>query len=174
MTTPIAFQYIAWRGATVDRKTVELLKIAERRLGYEIDVIKGHSVAGSGSVSATTHNKGGVCDLQPADHEDKVKVLRDLGCAAWFRPAIAGLWTDHVHFVVCRHGNLDPAAARQVVSYDAGRNGLANNGIDPNRYHPNVPDFSYDKARNDNVLRRKIEAAQRTIAESRAGLTYRP
>jgi hypothetical protein len=171
--TVAAFEYIPWRGATVDRKTVELLKIAERRLGYEVDVIKGHSVASSGSVSATTHNKGGVCDLQPADHVKKVKVLRDLGCAAWFRAANSS-WPDHIHFVVCRHGNLDPMAADQVEDYDKGLNGLAGHAKDPNTYHPDVPDFSYGKAIQDVELRRRIQVQQLKLIELRGDLTYRP
>lgn len=173
MTIADPFQYIPWRGAVVDRKTVELLKIAERRLGYEVDVIKGHSVSGVGGVSATTHNKGGVCDLQPADHVRKVKVLRDLGCAAWFRTATSD-WDEHIHFVVCRHGNLDPMAARQVVDYDKGLNGLAGHAKDPNTYHPDVPDFSYLKALEDTKLRAKINRAQATILAARADITYKP
>lgn len=169
-----AFEYISWRGATVDRKTAELLKIAERRLGYTVDVIKGHSVASSGSVSSTTHNRGGVCDLRPADHERKVKVLRDLGCAAWFRPAIANLWPDHIHFVVCRHGNLDPQAADQVVDFDKGLDGLAGGRRDTNTYHPDVPDFSYAKALTDVQLRARIKHDQLDIKNARAKLTYRP
>jgi hypothetical protein len=172
VTTPIAFQYIPWRGATVDRKTVELLKIAERRLGYVVDVIKGHSV--TSAVSGTTHNGGGVGDLQPFDHEKKVKALRDLGCAAWFRPAIPGTWPDHIHFVVCRHGNLDPMAADQVEDYDKGLNGLAGHAKDPNTYHPDVPDFSYEKALKDNALRAQILTYQRKVATARGDLTYRP
>jgi hypothetical protein len=171
--TEIAFQYIGWRGALVDRKTVELLKIAERRLGYEVDVIKGHSVASSGSVSATTHNEGGVCDLQPADHVRKVKVLRDLGCAAWFRTKTSD-WDEHIHFVVIGHGNLDPMAADQVRKYKAGQDGLAGSTKDPNPYRPKVADFSYDKALTDNVLRRRIAEDQRDIARARSALTYRP
>lgn len=169
---PIAFQYIAWRGATVDRKTVELLKIAERRLGYEIDVIKGHSV--TSNVSGTTHNGGGVCDLEPYDQERKVKALRDLGCAAWFRPAIANLWPNHIHFVVCRHGNLDPEAADQVVDYDKGLNGLAGHAVDTNRYHPDVQDFSYTAALADNQHRAEIKRLQQKLAVNRAQLVYKP
>jgi hypothetical protein len=174
VTETIAFQYISWRGATVDRKTVELLKIAERRLDYEVDVIKGHSVSTTTGVSSTTHNKGGVCDIKPFDHERKVKVLRDLGCAAWFRDAIPGLWEEHIHFVVIRHGNLDPAAARQVESYLRGRDGLKGDNIDPNKYHPAFSDFSYEAALKDNELRARIKKDQLDIARARAGLTYKP
>ena len=167
------FEYISWRGAIVDRKTVELLKILERRLGYAVDVIKGHSVASSGSVSATTHNKGGVCDLKPADHENKVRELRKLGCAAWFREAIPDLWDEHIHFVVIKHGNLDPAAGRQVESFLRGRDGLKGDNVDPNKFHPAFSPFSYDAAIKDAKLRAQITGWKQKISTARSAITYR-
>jgi hypothetical protein len=173
VTTPIAFQYIPWRGATCDRKLVEFLKILERRLGYEIDVIKGHDVASNDSVSATTHNGGGVADLTPFDAERKLKAIIDLGGWGWIREPSPS-WSKHIHFGITNHGNLDPQARAQQESFQRGRNGLVGDAVDPNKYRPKVPDFSYQKALDDNQLRRQIQTHQLKLVQLRGEITYRP
>lgn len=116
-------------GKTVDVHTAAVIDAAERKLGYPLTIVQGSPNRGVGA-SAGTHDRQGVIDLAPFDAERKVRVFRELGCAAWFRPAIRGLWGPHIHVVVIGHKDLAPAAARQVDAYLAGRDGLASNGPD--------------------------------------------
>lgn len=119
-------------------------------------------------------------DLAPFDHARKVKVLRDLGFAAWYRPAVKGLWPAHIHAVMRGHQDLADSAARQVVSYLAGRDGLKGDNVDPNPYRPDVEPFNYAKAWRDDMLRQRIKGfqAQRAklrdrISATRARITYK-
>lgn len=123
-------------GKTVDRITKAALRQVEWVLGYDLTITQGSYNAGKVSASAGTHDLGGVVDLAPADAEAKVRALRAVGFAAWFRPAIPGHWPDHIHAVLIGHDRLAPAAARQVEAYLKGRNGLADNGPDngPRQY----------------------------------------
>src|SRR4051812_21208674 len=126
----------------VDWKTRAALEEAERRLGYPLTVVQG-SYHTTTKASAGTHDKGGVVDLTPFDHERKVQVLRSIGFAAWHRLPSEGPWKEHVHAVLVDHGNLSAAAKAQVVDYRNGRNGLANNKMDrTTRPHP-IPVFVY-------------------------------
>lgn len=126
---------------TVDVITKAALRAAEKKLGYELTIVQGSYNEGV-SASAGTHDGGGVVDLAPYDHARKVRVLRDLGFAAWYRPAIKGLWGPHIHAVLIGNARLAPSAARQVLAYRAGRDGLAANRPDPNPYRPNpIPVF---------------------------------
>jgi hypothetical protein len=148
---------IEWRGwDRMDRKTAAALSIAERRLGYQMDVVQGPYNPGGVGVSAGTHDKGGVVDLSAFDKDRKVKVLRDLGFAAWYRPALAGKWPAHIHAVMIGHQDLAPSAFNQVLSYERGRDGLAGDNLDPNTYRPDTDDFSYAMAMRDEQLRTRI------------------
>jgi hypothetical protein len=179
-TPPDPLAKVLFRGKTMDRKTAAALAIAERRLGYELTVVQGAYNAGGVRQSAGTHDGGGVVDLAPFDAKRKVKVLRDLGFAAWHRPAIPGLWGAHIHAVMRGHQDLAPAAGAQVVSYLAGRDGLAGNSVDPDPYRPDVEPFSYAKAWRDDLLRQRIRGfkAQRQkladrISATRAKIAYK-
>lgn len=145
-------------GKTVDALTEAALREAERRLGYSLTIVQGSYHVGVGA-SAGTHDGGGVVDLAPYDHERKVRVLRDLGFAAWYRPTLPGVWGEHIHAVLIGNARLAPAAARQVVSYRAGRDGLASNALDPNPYRPSpIPVFHMPKP--DPVFPRIDKAGQ--------------
>lgn len=127
----------------VDWKTRVALEEAERLLGYPLTVVQGSYNAGGVSQSAGTHDGGGAVDLLPYDSGRKVRVLRSIGFAAWYRPTIRGLWNAHVHAVMIDHGRLSPSAARQVVAYRAGRDGLKSNRVD-NTWRPSpIPVFAY-------------------------------
>ena len=177
---PDPLDRIQFRGKTMDRKTAAALAIAERRLGYQLSVTQGCYNAGGVSASAGTHDRGGVVDLAPYDHAHKVRVLRRLGFAAWYRPAISGLWGAHIHAVMIGHQDLSPSAARQVESYKDGRDGLASNREDPNPYRPDVEPFSFAKAWRDDLLVQRIrglgariDTLQERISAARSRLTYR-
>ena len=124
------YERVTFRGRTVNRWTAQALAEAERRLGYELTITQGSYNSGRVGASAGTHDGGGVVDLAAYDQARKVRVLREVGFAAWRRTPSQGPWPEHIHAVLIGCGDLAPSAARQVASYKAGRNGLGNNGRD--------------------------------------------
>ena len=128
---------------TVDWLTRAALEEVERRLGYPLTVVQGSYNAGGVAVSAGTHDGGGVVDLLAWDARNKVRVLRAVGFAAWYRPAVRGLWGEHIHAVLVDHGRLSSSAANQVVAYRAGRDGLKSNRVDPVPRPDPIPVFVY-------------------------------
>lgn len=161
MSTPVRpdpMALITFRGKKLDRKTAAAMAVAEQRLGYELTIVQGYNPSNM-TTSAGTHGKGAV-DLAPYDQARKVKVLRDLGFAAWYRPPIKGLWNAHIHAVMIGHQQLTPPAARQVAAFKAGRDGLASNAIDTNKYRPQVKPFNYAVWWNDGLLEQKIHGLQ--------------
>lgn len=143
MTYPPAYERTVYRGVTLDQMTKAAIVEAERRLGRRLDLLQGSYNAGRVSASAGTHDGGGVVDIAPTDHVRVVKVLRRLGFAAWHRPAIKGLWGEHIHAVLIGNARLSPSAARQVTAYRQGRDGLAGNGPDTAWRPPTIPTFVY-------------------------------
>lgn len=119
-----------WRGRTnVDALTIACIEHAESIGGHEFVVTQG-SYQSTVAASAGTHDKGGAVDLRWCGHDSCIRALRQAGLAAWHRHPWQGPWPDHIHAVVVDHPLLAPSAARQVVAYRAGRNGLASNGAD--------------------------------------------
>lgn len=120
----------SWRGRTnVDALTIAVIEAAEKKAGHQFVVTQGSYQSGV-AASAGTHDRGGAVDLRWCGHDSCVRALREAGAWAWHRTPAQGPWGHHIHFVVKGHPNLAPSAARQVVSGEAGRNGLANNGPD--------------------------------------------
>lgn len=134
-----AFEIVYFRGKKMDKKTASFLMEMEQELDYQLSLYQGCYSGGVGA-SAGTHDRGGVIDLVAWDHVRKVKVARQLGAFAWFRPMLPGVWPEHIHFGIRNHGNLAEAARRQQQDYDAKppRNGLANHAVDPT-WHPSPP-----------------------------------
>ena len=137
MATTDAFEKVTYRGRLMDRKTMAFLQAMEARLGYPLTVIQGCYNAGAVSASAGTHDGGGVVDLVSWDARRKVRVARELGAFAWFRPDLPGVWGEHIHLGVRSHGRLSSAAKAQQSAYDGdpARNGLASNAVD-RTWHP--------------------------------------
>ncbi len=127
-----AFEHVTYRGRLMDRKTMAFLQAMEQKLGYDLTVIQGSYNGGGVPASAGTHDGGGVVDLVSWDHKRKVRVARELGAFAWFRPDLPGVWGEHVHLGIRSHGKLSDAAKSQQADFDANpaRNGLANNAVD--------------------------------------------
>ena len=130
----------------VDWKTRAALEEAERRLGYRLTVVQGSYNNGKVKASGPTHDGGGVIDLLAWDWRRKVRVLREVGFAAWHRTERPGLWGEHIHAVLIEHGRLDPSAAAQVVSYRAGRDGLKGSRVDDFPRPSPIPVFHYPPA----------------------------
>jgi hypothetical protein len=138
-----AFEKVNYHGRLMDRKTMAFLQAMEQRLGYDLTIIQGSYNGGVVGASAGTHDGGGVVDLVAWDARRKVRVARELGAFAWFRPDLPGVWGEHVHLGVRSHGKLSPAAKAQQADFDANpaRNGLASNAID-RTWHPD-PSVTY-------------------------------
>lgn len=132
-----AFDKVTFRGRLMDRKTQAFLQAMEQRLGYELTVVQGSYNGGGVAASAGTHDGGGVVDLVSWDARKKVRVARELGAFAWFRPDLPGVWGEHIHLGIRSHGRLSAQAKSQQASFDAkpARNGLANNAVD-RTWHP--------------------------------------
>jgi hypothetical protein len=132
-------------GKVVDEITHQALLAAEKRLGYELTVYQGSYNAGGVAASGGTHDGGGAVDLAPYDWRNKVRALRAVGFAAWYRKAIPGLWGAHIHAVLIGNKKLSPSAKAQVAAYYAGRDGLASNGPDPHHRPRPIPVFQMPK-----------------------------
>jgi len=143
MTDPLARPL--WRGRTnVDAITAAAIEKAEEIGGHEFVVTQG-SYQNSVSASAGTHDGGGAVDLRWCGHVGCILALRKAGFAAWHRNPSQGPWPDHTHAVLIGHPKLAPSAARQVDSYRAGRNGLANNGADDGPRISPIPVFTFQE-----------------------------
>lgn len=138
---------VQWDGKTLDRITAEALHATEKILGYELTVVQGSYNAGGVAASGGTHDAGGAVDLMPFDHDNKVRALRRVGFAAWYRPELVRdgkrIWGSHIHAILIGNEKLSPAAAAQVDDYRRGLNGLADHAPDPT-WRPNpIPMFKW-------------------------------
>ena len=129
-------------GFTFDARTAAMIAWAEAHAGFAFTIMQGSYNTGV-AASAGTHNGGGAVDfstknLSPAKLNTMLGSLKDAGFAAWHRTAIAGVWPDHVHCIAINGPDLAPLAAAQVKSFLAGRNGMADNGVDKS-YRPKPP-----------------------------------
>lgn len=152
-------------GATsrTDARTAEMLAEAER-LGGNLPVTQG-SYNTSVSASAGTHNGGGALDfsvrgLTRAQINRRVKALREVGFAAWFRPARPGVWGPHIHAIAIGTKDLAPLAKTQVKAYRSGRDGLKGNGVDIHRNLGVAPTTweRYQAAKEDEMKPGDVEA----------------
>lgn len=107
---------VDYRGVTVDKVTRAVLIAAEDRLGYPLTVMQG-GFRPQSSFSGTTHTRGGVGDLAAYDWHNKCEVLNSLGCYAYHRPYVQGLWGEHIHFGVIDHLWRDPALVAQQLDW---------------------------------------------------------
>lgn len=124
---------LTWRGHTFTRRAVQSLRWAERNSGVTITPVQGSFNRGGVSASGGTHD-GEAIDirvrgLSPAERERLVIWLRKAGWAAWYR-APSSSWGPHIHAIPTT-GILSPQAKYQVRAFDAGRDGLRGNRIDP-------------------------------------------
>jgi hypothetical protein len=164
---PKPYDRTTYGGKTVDWLTRAALEETAKRLGYldGLTITQGSYNAGGVSASAGTHDGGGVVDLSAYEHARKVRELRRTGFAAWYRPAISGLWPAHIHAVLIGNKRLAPVARRQVDAYLAGRDGLAGNGPD------NGPRDFVDRRFRWRKGEQRINRAADLIARARAVLS---
>ncbi len=158
MSASDPYDRITWRGFRFNNRTVAMVKVAENRLGRTLTVYQGSYNAGGVSASAGTHDGGGAIDVSSSDADKTVRTLRDVGFAAWYRPAIPGLWTAHIHAIALADQDLSSGAQNQVASYRNGRNGLADNGWDNQPYRPDpLRAFDYGEYRRRLKLRERLD-----------------
>ena len=129
-------------GKPVDWLTHAALLDVEKALGYPLTIVQGSFNPGGVAASAGVHDGGGAVDLSAWDHENKVREMRRVGFACWYRPTIPGLWNAHCHAVLMGDKLLSPAAKVQVGEYLRGEDGLADHRPDDgprdfvdHRYH---------------------------------------
>ncbi|WP_374457704.1 hypothetical protein [Nocardioides sp.] len=169
MTDPLAI--LVRDGKKVDALTDGALKRAEKILGYSLTIVQGSYNPGKVRASGGTHDKGGTVDLMPWDRENKVRALRAVGFAAWFRPAIPGLWSAHIHAVLIGHPDLAPTAAAQTTAYLNHRDGLKGNGPDLDPGWVGNVRYTVQALRNDQhraALEARIAAQRADLERARA------
>lgn len=125
-------------GKKTNRRTAVMLREAERIAGANMPVTQGSYNRGGVAASAGTHDGGGCIDLSVGGLNLKqinrrVKALRTVGFAAWYRSRIPGVWGPHIHAVAIGTKDLAPLARAQVLDYKKGRNGLAGHALDRHR-----------------------------------------
>lgn len=142
-----AYGRVIYKGVKVNRRTKAALEWVRKRTGINFSLAQGSYNVGV-AASAGTHDGGGVVDVRVTDLtageiDIVLRALKDAGFAAWYRPAVSGLWGPHIHAVLRGDKEMAPGAAAQVVSYDAKRSGLKGNAWDATyRPSPRVQ-FSY-------------------------------
>ena len=166
---PKPYDRTIYDGRVVDELTKAALTLAAKRLGYDdgLTITQGSYNAGGVSASAGTHDGGGVVDLSDFEHERKVRVLRSVGFAAWYRPGPpAYSWPAHIHAVLIGNRKLSPSAKAQVAEYIAGYDGLAGSGRDTGPRQFVHHRFSWKSGE------KRIGQARDLIATARAKLSH--
>ena len=148
------YDRLTWRGFRFNRRTVRMLKWAERRSGVPIRIAQGSFNKGGVAASAGTHDGSSVdikvIHLSKSQRVALIHALKDAGFAAWVRkPPVFG-W--HIHAIPTGDAQVSSAAAVQVRSYDRHRDGLAGDRHDPT-YRPS-PKMGFSFLRNRPVRRK--------------------
>lgn len=125
---------VTYLGRTVDTRTRAMLREAQSRAGRSLVLTQG-SYSGGVGASKGTHDGGGAADISvsgmsSATRTTVVRSLREVGFAAWYRPAIPGVWGPHIHAIAVSDPDLATEAQAQVGDYYLGRNGLSGHGPD--------------------------------------------
>lgn len=126
-------------GRTLNKRTADMLHMAEQRLGYGLTVTQGSYNKGGVAQSAGTHDGGGAMDIsvRGINVNEVVRELRAVGFAAWHRLPSQGDWPEHIHAIAIGDPELSSGAANQVKQYLNGTNGLKNQARDDGpRIHP--------------------------------------
>ena len=140
MARPAALSRTTWRGKTFTHRTVAMLRYVEDKSGLRLTPAQGSYNAGGVAASGGTHDREAVdLSLQGYSTADILNLdrwMKRAGFAGWYRPTVPGLWGRHYHALPIK-GDLSPAAAAQVRSFDARRDGLRGDRVD-NSFRPKV------------------------------------
>jgi uncharacterized protein YraI len=137
------YRRTTFRGARVNRRTIELVLRAERIMaslghpGFRFVFTQG-SYSRAVAASGGTHGGGGALDIRTRGHsrsrvDAMVRSLRRAGFAAWSRGRGADSFAPHIHAIAIGDREATSAARSQIRAYARGRNGLRNNALDPDR-----------------------------------------
>jgi hypothetical protein len=134
---PTVASYVLWRGVRVNESSVPSLDAIAVLSGPNVRITPTQGGYNRGGVpaSAGTHDAGAAVDLSvsgwsTAQIDAVVRLMRECGWAAWYRPYIRNLWPSHIHAIRVGDPSASRGAKAQVADYEAGRNGLANRGRD--------------------------------------------
>lgn len=136
---------VTWRGHTFDRRTRDMLVEVQRLVADEgIELIPVQGSYSSGKNSAGTHEGGGAVDLRTWhlktwQKDLLVRVLRQVGFAAWYR--YPPKFDEHIHGIAIGCPDLSFEAKDQVKDYRRDLDGLAGDGPDRG---PDVPDTTWE------------------------------
>jgi hypothetical protein len=127
-----------YQGKAVNQGTLAILTAAnillsQPEFGGEkepLTLIQGGYNKGGVKASAGTHDGGGAIDITTFNYKNRIKVFRLLGVAIWHRYTIPGLWSAHLHGIVCGDGSASSGAKAQVKEYYNKQDGLAGSGAD--------------------------------------------
>lgn len=124
-------------GKRTNKRTLVMLHEAEK-LGGPLLVTQGSYNKGGVAASGGTHDGGGVLDfsvrgLTMTQINRRIRALRTVGFAAWYRSALPGVWGPHIHAVAGGTRDLAPLARAQWLDYKRGRNGLRGHALDRHR-----------------------------------------
>lgn len=135
---------VRMQGHTVSRRVRDMLRWAEAKSGVPVAIAQGSYRGTSAAVaSGSTHDREAVDlrvgHLTTGQRVKLVRALKDAGFAAWYRPALPGVWGPHIHALPIG-GDLSTSARGQVRAFLANppRDGLRGNRID-RTYRPNPP-----------------------------------
>jgi len=139
---------VEFRGVTLDSRTARMMDVVAMRTGPKIIPTQG-SFSTSVAASAGTHSGAGAIDLSIRGLDTPrvngiVKVMRQVGFAAWHRLVSDGFSVAHIHGIAVNAPGASAGAAKQVAALRLGRNGLANNGLDPHR-NMNLAVIAFEK-----------------------------
>ena len=127
-----------WRGHTFNTRTIRMLKKVERRSGVKLNIAQGGWNNGRVSASGSTHDGSavdiGMWGMSKRDRIAVAHAAKQVGFGCWVRKPSEG-FSWHLHGLPFGDPHVSAAGKDQLRSYDAGRNGLANNAPD-NTYRP--------------------------------------
>lgn len=156
---PRPYDIVDFKGVKVDRLTKRTILWIQDKVGFEVNLSQGSYNAGGVSASAGTHDGGGAVDfningLSRKQRIELVHAIKLAGGAAWYRPYAPGVWGEHVHAEFFGNAKMSAGGRQQLYAFDAGRDGLAGNRVDPT-FRPSTPRrFSWKL--NRPVRRRKL------------------
>lgn len=124
-----------YHNAVMNTRTKAMLVEAERLLARQLVITQGSYNPGGDPSSAGTHDGGGALDISVSNmttttRTNVVRVLRQVGFAAWLRTPSQGDWPYHIHAIALSDTDQSIPAQHQAGDYYLGLNGLANRGPD--------------------------------------------
>jgi hypothetical protein len=163
---------VIFRGVTLDSRTARMMDVVALRARPKIVPTQG-SFSTSVKASGGTHSGSGAIDLSVRRLDDPrvnaiVKLMRQVGFAAWHRLVSDGFKAPHIHGIAVDAPGLSDQAAQQVASLRRGRNGLKSQALDPHR-DMKLPVIAFEKFLADTRTGEVVDVSQLAAAVSASG-----